>query len=256
MKVTAGIVGRGGIGAAVAGLPFSARENLHMLGPADTLDLAPEDEVGALVIEGDEREARDAISRLRSRMHAGTVIASAVEGLNLAQLRALAGPEPVLFRVVPLPTDVPQAGSMFLCAGDAVRPEEFETVRSVLANVGTVALVSEEMLDSSRALARSAFGLLTAALEGIEDGAVAAGLPTDIARAFIRQTLLTTALLLQHQGGSPADLKDQVASPAGTTIAGLAVLEERGVRGAFMRAMEQTVRPRETAGQAARRVVE
>jgi pyrroline-5-carboxylate reductase len=81
-------------------------------------------------------------------------------------------------------------------------------------------------------------GLLTVALEGIEDGAVVAGLPRITARAFIRQTLLTTALLLRDRGGSPADLKDQVASPAGTTIAGLAVLEDQAVRGAFIRAVE------------------
>jgi len=81
-------------------------------------------------------------------------------------------------------------------------------------------------------------GLMAVALEGMEEGAVEAGLPPATARAFVRQTVLGTALLLQDRDGSPADLKDQVASPGGTTIAGLAVLEDRAVRGAFIRAME------------------
>jgi pyrroline-5-carboxylate reductase len=67
-----------------------------------------------------------------------------------------------------------------------------------------------------------------------------------VARSLARQTGLATALLLQDHPGSPADLKDQVASPGGTTIAGLAVLEGVGVRGAFMGAVEAAaVRARE-----------
>ncbi len=85
-------------------------------------------------------------------------------------------------------------------------------------------------------------GLMTVALQGMEDGATNAGLPPGIARAFTRQTVLSTALLLEKTGGSPADLKDQVASPAGTTIAGLAVLEDHAVRGAFLRAAESALK--------------
>ena len=65
--------------------------------------------------------------------------------------------------------------------------------------------------------------------------------PQDTARAFVAQTLLTTARLLQEHPGSPADLKDQVASPGGTTITGLVVLEEQAVRGALMTAMRDAV---------------
>jgi pyrroline-5-carboxylate reductase len=83
---------------------------------------------------------------------------------------------------------------------------------------------------------------MTVALQGMEDGATNAGLPLGIAQAFTRQTVLSTALLLEKTGGSPADLKDQVASPAGTTIAGLAVLEDRAVRGAFLRATESALK--------------
>jgi pyrroline-5-carboxylate reductase len=87
-------------------------------------------------------------------------------------------------------------------------------------------------------IAGTAKGLLAVALGGIEEGAVEAGLPRDTARGFVRQTALGTGLLLERHQGSPADLKDQVASPGGTTIAGLAVLEDQAVRGAFIRAVE------------------
>jgi pyrroline-5-carboxylate reductase len=81
-------------------------------------------------------------------------------------------------------------------------------------------------------------GLLIMALEGVEDGAVEAGLPWASARAFARQAVLGTAALLESGAESPADLKDRVASPGGTTIAGLAVLEDEGVRGAVIKAAQ------------------
>jgi pyrroline-5-carboxylate reductase len=101
--------------------------------------------------------------------------------------------------------------------------------------------VAENLSESSAAVVEATIGYLTVALQGIEDGAIAAGMPQETARAFVTQTLLTTARLLQEHPGSPADLKDQVASPGGTTITGLAVLEEQGVRGALMTAMRDAV---------------
>jgi pyrroline-5-carboxylate reductase len=84
----------------------------------------------------------------------------------------------------------------------------------------------------------SSIALLAVALEGMEEGAVRSGLSRPTARAFVRQALLGTALLLDNEAESPAKLKDRVASPGGTTIAGLAVLEDHSVRGAFIRAVE------------------
>ncbi len=80
------------------------------------------------------------------------------------------------------------------------------------------------------------------ALQGVEQGAVDSGLPRQSARKFVRQALLGTVLLMEDIGQSPAALKDRVASPGGTTIAGLAVLEDRAVRGTLIRAVDQAVR--------------
>jgi pyrroline-5-carboxylate reductase len=84
-------------------------------------------------------------------------------------------------------------------------------------------------------------GSLLAALGGIEKGAVEAGLPPEKARSFSRQALLGSALLMEDVTEPPAVLKDRVASPGGTTIAGLAVLEDQGVRGTLIRAVERVV---------------
>ncbi len=82
---------------------------------------------------------------------------------------------------------------------------------------------------------------LAVALEGVEQGAVHAGLGCESARAFARQALWGTGLLLEDVGQSPAALKDRVASPGGTTIAGLAALEDLAARGTLLRSVEQAV---------------
>ena len=102
-------------------------------------------------------------------------------------------------------------------------------------------MVPEDSLEAASAVISASKVCLATACAGLEDGAVEAGLPRDVARSFVRQTAIATALLLQDHPGSPADLKDQVASPGGTTIAGLGVLEDLGVRGALVRAVEAAV---------------
>jgi pyrroline-5-carboxylate reductase len=127
-------------------------------------------------------------------------------------------------------------------AAVAVEPgtaaEAVERAKASLSWAGAVEVVGEEMLDALAALAEGGPAFLSAALEGMEEGAVREGLPRDTARAFTFQTALATALLLRDHPGSPADLKDQVASPGGTTIIGLATLEDAAVRGAFIRAVQ------------------
>jgi pyrroline-5-carboxylate reductase len=91
------------------------------------------------------------------------------------------------------------------------------------------------------AISSTASASLAVALEGIEEGALDAGLSPELACSFCRQALLGSALLMQDTSESPAVLKDRVASPGGTTIAGLAALEDQGVRGTLIRAVEVVV---------------
>jgi len=88
-------------------------------------------------------------------------------------------------------------------------------------------------------------GSLSVVLEGLERGAVDSGMPPESARKFTRQALEGTVLLMEDMEESPAVLKDRVTSPAGTTIAGLAVLEDRGARGMLIRAVEQAAQDAE-----------
>ena len=74
-------------------------------------------------------------------------------------------------------------------------------------------------------------------IDALSDGGVAAGLPRQAATMLAAQTLLGAAKMVLETGRHPDVLRDQVTSPAGTTIAGVRVMEQQGVRGALIDAV-------------------
>ena len=97
--------------------------------------------------------------------------------------------------------------------------------------------LTENELDIACALLGSGPAFFCTAVEGLADGAVKAGLSRRLANALAARTMLGCADLLVSTSKHPAELKDEVATPAGTTIYGLHELENRAVRGAFMEAL-------------------
>lgn len=240
MRGAVGIVGRGRIASAlIDGLQRCPDLESDLFLEHSLGDMAGR--TGIVVIDVQPSGLQGALDRIRPLCEGDLTIVSAVAGLSLLQLREAIGAGPSLFRAAATQGINTAWGVIVLCpepgSGAALSAE----VVRVLECAGSLEMVAEDTLDAAVAVAGSSIGFLALAMEGIEDGAVGVGLARDTARAFVRQTALTTAHLLRDHPGSPADLKDQVASPGGTTIAGLAALEERAVRGAYIRAMLRAV---------------
>ena len=85
-------------------------------------------------------------------------------------------------------------------------------------------------------------------IEALSDGGVASGLPRAIATKLAIQTVLGTATLIKETGLHPGQLKDNVTSPGGTTIAGVAKLEEKGFRSAVIEAVKTAYRRSQALG--------
>ena len=114
---------------------------------------------------------------------------------------------------------------------------------NVLRSIGIAFAVDEKLLDAVTGLSGSGPAFVYVVIEAMADGGVLAGLPRDIATKLAAQTVFGAAKTVLESNAHPAILKDMVASPAGTTIEGLLVLEQSGVRGAFIEAVEAAVAP-------------
>ncbi len=130
------------------------------------------------------------------------------------------------------------AGMTAIAAGNHINPSHLTVATSIFAAVGKVVEVPESLMDGVTGLSGSGPAFVALMIEALSDGGVAAGLPRAIAAKLALQTVLGTAKLIEETGIHPAQLKDNVTSPGGTTIAGVGKLEEKGFRSAVIEAVK------------------
>ncbi|MFN5194337.1 MAG: pyrroline-5-carboxylate reductase, partial [Cyanobacteriota bacterium] len=164
------------------------------------------------------------------------LLISVLAGVPLARLQRLC-PGHHCVRAVPNTPCLVRAGLTALAWGEGISPERREWLGCLFAQVGEVLELPETQLDAFLALTSSGPAFVALVAEAMADGAVAAGLPRQLAGHLAHRTLAGTAALLHQQELHPAQLKDMVSSPAGTTIAGLRQLERAGLRSALIEAV-------------------
>ncbi|MCS7017104.1 MAG: pyrroline-5-carboxylate reductase, partial [Gemmatales bacterium] len=118
-----------------------------------------------------------------------------------------------------------------------VRAEDVQVVERLFGAVGDCLAVQEAWLDAVTGLSGSGPAYVAAFVEALTDGGVRVGLPREVAYRLALHTVNGTVALLQQTGQHPAQLKDMVTSPGGTTIAGLHALEQGAFRAAVMNAV-------------------
>ncbi len=141
-------------------------------------------------------------------------------------------------RVMPNQPCLVGASASAFALGRSARKEDKETVQRVLESVGVAFALDEKLLDAVTGLSGSGPAYVYMFIEALADGGVLAGLPRDVATILAAQTVLGSAKTVLETRKHPAELKDMVASPGGTTIEGIRTLEESGFRGAIMDAIE------------------
>lgn len=182
------------------------------------------------------QQAAVACREIAASLSSGSVVVSIVAGLPMAKLASLLGTNRIV-RVMPNTPCLVGKGVSVVCRAADVSAETGRRVADLLGAVGHVHEVDEGLLDAVTGLSGSGPGFVALLVEALSDGGVKAGLPRPLALALAVETFAGTAALLEQTGEHPAQIKDRVSSPGGTTIAGLAVLEQRGVRGAVIDAV-------------------
>ncbi len=129
-----------------------------------------------------------------------------------------------------------------LCAGTHAGEEDLKMAEAIFGSVGMTLRVEETKMDAVTALSGSGPAYAFVFIEALSDAGVLHGLPRGDATRMAAQTLLGAGKMVLESGLHPAELKDRVCSPGGTTIAGIKALEEGGFRAAIMKAVSEAHR--------------
>jgi pyrroline-5-carboxylate reductase len=161
---------------------------------------------------------------------AGQLLVSIAAGVTIERLRRVTRDDLAVARVMPNVACLVKAAASGVAFSDKVSEEQKALVLRMLAAAGVVVEVEEKLM----------------VIEALADGGVAAGLRRDQALALAAQTVIGAGKYVLETGEGPAQLKDRVCSPGGTTIAGVGALEAGGLRAALIEAVvSATERSRE-----------
>ncbi|MDQ2731205.1 MAG: pyrroline-5-carboxylate reductase [Armatimonadota bacterium] len=179
----------------------------------------------------------DALQDMRADLKSGVLVVSIAAGVPLSVIQGALPAGTAAIRVMPSTPCLVGAGASAYSRGQSATPEEAALVGKLFNAVGLALEVPESLLDAVTGLSGSGPAYVFIMIEALADGGVRAGLDRPSAMKLAAQTVLGSAQMVLETGEHPGRLKDQVASPAGTTIAGIGVLESRGFRGALMDAV-------------------
>ncbi len=186
------------------------------------------------------KDALEVLGAISALLRQEQTVISSMAGVTVGQIRAILGPGPKLFRVMPNLGVELGVGAIAIAAESGAADAEIQAVMRLFAGLGVTESVPEGMLDAVTAVSGSGPAFLALAVESLEDGAVASGLPRASARRLVRQTALATARLLPLHSDSPTEIEED-PGPAPMEGAGIDGIEEGGVRPAFRHAVESAV---------------
>ncbi|MFQ5991008.1 MAG: pyrroline-5-carboxylate reductase [Nitrospiraceae bacterium] len=154
-----------------------------------------------------------------------------------------------IVRVMPNTPALVREGMSVLAFGPRVSDEERRLACTVFEAVGRVVTVEERLMDVVTGLSGSGPAYVFVAIEALADGGVKMGLPRAVAHVLAAQTVLGAARMVLETGEHPARLKDRVASPGGTTIAGVHRLEQGRLRATLVSAVEAATKKSRELGE-------
>ncbi len=164
------------------------------------------------------------------------LVVSILAGTPLKTLQTAFDQQPII-RAMPNTPAIVGAGCTAIAPGAHAKQEHLDQARQIFSTIGSVVEVPESLMDAVTGLSGSGPAYVALMVEALADGGVSAGLPRGTAHQLALETVLGTAELLKQTGQHPAQLKDQVTSPGGTTIAGVSALERGGFRAALIDAV-------------------
>jgi pyrroline-5-carboxylate reductase len=222
----------------------AARDNFQAVtqakAVADNREMVAASDV--LIVAVKPQSMASLLADIKPAVAARHLIVSIAAGVTLRQLADGLGADRRLIRVMPNTPCLVGASASGYSPGDAATADDVALVQRLLDAVGKAFRLPEHLLDAVTGLSGSGPAFVYVMIEALSDGGVRVGLPRDVATALAAQTVLGAARMVLETGMHTGALKDAVASPGGTTIAGLHALERGSFRGALIDAVEAATR--------------
>ncbi len=208
------------------GVQFT-KDNREVSLTADVLFLSVKPQVYPMVI-----------AEIRDSLKEGQLIITIAPGKTLSWLKEQFGKSLPIVRTMPNTPAMVGAGMTAACPNECVSPEQKKTALELLGSFSRVEIVPEHLMDVVTSVSGSSPAYVFLFIEAMADAAVADGMPRSQAYTFAAQAVMGSAKMVLETGKHPAELKDMVCSPAGTTIEAVRVLERQGLRSAVFEAMK------------------
>lgn len=219
------------------------------LGIEVTLDNTKAADADVVFLAVKPAQLPDVAAEIKRSIAQDSLVISVAAGYDLKKLHFILGADLHIVRTMPnTPAMVGEAMSA-LTTDDNVSEEEKQKALSLFNSFGRAEFVDEKLMDAVTGVSGSSPAFIYMIIEAMADAAVAEGMPRKQAYVFAAQSVLGSAKMVLETGKQPGELKDQVTSPAGTTIEGVAALERDGVRSAMIDAVRTAARKsREMSG--------
>ncbi|MCS6290287.1 MAG: pyrroline-5-carboxylate reductase [Nitrospira sp.] len=197
-----------------------------------------------------EPQVLDAVlDEVASSLQARPLVMSVAAGYLISRLQAHLKTATRLVRAMPNTPSTIGEGVTAVSLAPGLSSEDQDRTRCLFESVGKVVVVEERLMDAVTGLSGSGPAYVFAMIEALADGGVLMGLPRATAQVLAAQTVAGAARMVLEQGTHPAVLKDRVASPGGTTIAGLSRLEQGRLRATLMSAVTAAAQRSQELGQ-------
>lgn len=235
--IKAGLVGANEVIASDAYQPSldGAQEKHKINVTKDNKAVASQAEMVVLAVKPQFYEA--VIKEITPVVHDKTIIITIAPGQSLEKIENLFGKEVKIVRTMPNTPATVGEGMTALCANSYLDEDDKAKVKEMIGGFGRAEYVAEYMMDAVVAVSGSAPAYVFMFIEALADGAVLHGMGRKEAYTFAAQTVMGSAKMVLDTGMHPAQLKDMVCSPGGTTIEAVKTLEEEGFRSAVLKAM-------------------
>jgi pyrroline-5-carboxylate reductase len=189
------------------------------------------------------------LADIAARVKADQTILSIVAAIPTEFIEERLAVDVPVVRAMPNTPSVVHEGMAGVAPGKHARDANLAIACEVLGHVGRVATVPESYLDAVTAISGSGPAYFALLAEAMIEAGILLGLSREVSTDLVIQTMLGSAKLLRDEEMHPVELREMVTSPGGTTIRAIRVLEQSGVRAAFLNAIQAAMeRSQELAG--------